>query len=157
MTRPNIFRTETKPDEDDVAGYRASQAPVGEAAGGKELSVRLFEVPPGESLCPYHYEYVEEWLVVLDGEVEVRVPSGSEPLSSGDVMCFPPGPDGAHKVSTPASADRPARLMMFSSAAVPSVAVYPDSDKIGVWTSNPDDKFMLRRVDGNVEYFDGEV
>jgi hypothetical protein len=45
---------------------------------------------------------------------------------------------------------------MFSSAREPSVAVYPDSDKIGVWTPNPDDKVMLRREDGRVGYYEGE-
>jgi uncharacterized cupin superfamily protein len=61
---------------------------------------------------------------------------------------------GAHKVSN--SSDMPARIMSFSSAREPSVAVYPDSDKIGVWPGTPDDTVMLRRADGAVEYFDGE-
>jgi hypothetical protein len=46
---------------------------------------------------------------------------------------------------------------MFSSAREPSVAVYPDSDKIGVWTGNPDDDVMLRRSDAGIPYFDGET
>ena len=45
---------------------------------------------------------------------------------------------------------------MFSSAHEPAVAVYPDSDKIGVWTGNPDDKLMLKRADGQVGYWEGE-
>jgi hypothetical protein len=46
---------------------------------------------------------------------------------------------------------------MFSSAAEPAVAVYPDSDKIGVWTGNSDDEFMFRRADGAVAYYDREA
>ncbi len=46
---------------------------------------------------------------------------------------------------------------MFSSAREPSVAVYPDSDKIGVWPGNEADKVMLHRADGNVDYYDGEA
>jgi uncharacterized cupin superfamily protein len=49
-----------------------------------------------------------------------------------------------------------ARVMMFSSAREPAVAVYPDSDKIGVWPGNEDDQVMLRRSDGQVGYWDGE-
>ena len=49
-----------------------------------------------------------------------------------------------------------ARVMMFSSAHEPAVAVYPDSDKIGVWPGNPDDHVILRRGDGGVDYWDGE-
>jgi hypothetical protein len=45
---------------------------------------------------------------------------------------------------------------MWSSARVPAVAVYPDSDKIGVWPGNSDDNVMLRRADGKVEYYAGE-
>ncbi len=32
--------------------------------------------------------------------------------------------------------DASARMLMFSSARVPAVSVYPDSDKIGVWPGN---------------------
>jgi uncharacterized cupin superfamily protein len=72
------------------------------------------------------------------------------------VVCFAPGPDGAHK-ATNRAADT-ARILMFSSAREPSLAVYPDSDKIGVWApGNPDDHVMLRRADGQVDYWDGET
>ena len=46
--------------------------------------------------------------------------------------------------------------MMFSSAREPAVAVYPDSDKIGVWPGEEHDVVMLRRSDGHVGYWDGE-
>ena len=49
-----------------------------------------------------------------------------------------------------------ARVLMFSSGREPAVSVYPDSDKIGVWTGNPDDKLMLKRADGQVAYWEGE-
>lgn len=155
MPHPNLFSAEFEYDPDDPEGYRSAQARVGEAAGGKELAVKLFEVPPGQSLCPYHYEYVEEWLLVLDGDLVLRVPGGEQRVTRGDVVCFPAGPEGAHKVTNRAEA--PAHIVMFSSAQEPSVAVYPDSDKIGVWTGNPDDEVMLRRADGQVGYFEGEV
>jgi hypothetical protein len=46
---------------------------------------------------------------------------------------------------------------MFSSSREPAVAVYPDSDKIGVWPGGDEDKVMLRRADGQVPYYDGEI
>jgi hypothetical protein len=46
---------------------------------------------------------------------------------------------------------------MFSSAREPGVAVYPDSDKIGVWTPNDADHLMVRRADGGVDYWAGEI
>jgi uncharacterized cupin superfamily protein len=71
------------------------------------------------------------------------------------VARYRPGPEGAHKVTN--AGEGSARILMFSSAAEPAVAVYPDSDKIGVWPGNPDDKVMLRREDGQRDYYDRET
>lgn len=141
-------------DPSDPEGYRASTANLSKALGAEALAVKVFELPTGQSVCPYHYEYEEEWLVVLDGSVAVRTPEGETTLARGDIACFPKGPPGAHKVTNRGQPS--ARVMMFSSAHEPAVAVYPDSGKIGVWPGNPDDRVMLRRADGAVDYFDGE-
>jgi uncharacterized cupin superfamily protein len=157
MTRPNALASDPnfKYDEQDPEGYRCAEAPFGKAAGGKELNVRLFELPPGENLCPYHYEYVEEWLIVMIGQVDVRTPTGTESVQAGEVFCFPSGPDGAHKIWN--QSDRPARIVMFSKEVAPSVCVYPDGDKVGIWTDNEQDKWMFRGAEGHLEYFDGEL
>jgi uncharacterized cupin superfamily protein len=84
----------------------------------------------------------------------LRTPTGEEALEAGALVCFPAGPEGAHKVSNPG--DQAARVLMFSSAAEPAVAVYPDSDKIGVWPGREEDTVMLRRSDGKVDYYEGE-
>jgi uncharacterized cupin superfamily protein len=109
---------------------------------------------PGQAVCPYHYEYEEEWLIVLEGDVVVRTPDGDEAVRRGDAVCFPPGPSGAHKVTN--RGEEPARLVLFSSARRPAVAVYPDSDKIGVFPPDERDRLMVRREDGGREYWEGE-
>jgi uncharacterized cupin superfamily protein len=156
MTRPNTFEADfsDRYKDDDPEGYRTAEAPFGKAAGGSELAVRLFELPPGQNVCPYHYEYVEEWLLVITGEVQVRTPEGIAPAHAGDVVCFPAGPDGAHQVWNEAKA--PARVVMFSAGTVPAVAVYPDSDKVGLWTGHDRDHWMFRGAEGHLEYFNGE-
>lgn len=154
MTNVNIFNAEMEYDDDDPVGYKAAVSNVGTQAGGQDLAVKLFDIPAGQSLCPYHYEYVEEWLLVLEGEVVVRIPGGETSVSRGGLMCFEAGPPGAHKISNTQSTT--ARVLMFSSGREPAVAVYPDSDKIGVWTGNPDDKLMLKRADGQLDYWEGE-
>jgi uncharacterized cupin superfamily protein len=141
-------------DATDPAGYRSAVADISKAVGAKALATKVFELPAGESVCPYHYEYEEEWLLVLSGTVSVRAPQGKEELAEGEITCFPPGPAGAHKVTN--RGDLTARVVMFSSAREPAVAVYPDSDKIGVWPGNSGDEIMLRRADGKVGYWDGE-
>ena len=159
--RPNVLG-DADPEEDDPPGYRGAEvhhdgADVGKAAGGRELNVRAFALAPGESLCPYHYEYIEEWLLLLEGELDLRTPAGVERLAAGALACFPNGPEGAHKVTTPAGADRPARFVMFSDSREPAVAVYPDSDKIGVWVPGRADNLLVRRPAENAGYFDGEL
>jgi uncharacterized cupin superfamily protein len=155
MAHPNVFQSEFEYDPGDPPGYRCGQAYVGRQAGGREESVRLYEMPPGEHLCPYHYEYVEEWLLVLQGQVELRTSTGEETLLRGALACFPPGPEGAHKLTN--RSETRTVVMMWSSAREPAVAVYPDSDKIGVWPGGERDRLMVRRADGQVPYYDGEA
>jgi uncharacterized cupin superfamily protein len=155
MTKANVHRADFEYDDEDPPGFKCGAAKLGQAAGGETLAVKLYEVPAGESICPYHYEYEEEWLIVLEGAATLRTPAGEKPLERGDVVRFAPGPDGAHKLTGRGGAR--ARVLMFSSAREPAVAVYPDSDKIGVWPGDPGDHVMLRRADGAVDYYAGET
>jgi uncharacterized cupin superfamily protein len=154
MPHPNVFEAQVEYDASDPAGFASGAANVGKLAGATENAVKLFELPPGEKLCPYHYEFVEEWLLVLVGSVDLRGPDGSETVPAGTLVCFPRGPSGAHQVTC--HGDQMARVLMWSSAQEPAVSVYPDSDKIGVWPGNPEDNVMVRRADGRTDYFDGE-
>ena len=153
MRRTNIFEGPFEQDEDDPPGYRSSFARVSDAIGEGGLAVKAFELASGESVSPYHYEFVEEWLIVLSGRVTIRLPEGQEIAGPGDAICFPAGPAGAHKVTN--SESEPARLIMFSDGREPSVAVYPDSDKIGVWPGREEDHVIVPRA-ANVDYYEGE-
>jgi hypothetical protein len=48
-------------------------------------------------------------------------------------------------------------MIMFSSSREPAVAVYPDSDKVGLWTGNDADDWMFHRAGAKVPYYEGEV
>jgi uncharacterized cupin superfamily protein len=150
----NVFADAYEYDASDPDGYRSGVVNITKAIGAEALAVKVFALPPGESACPYHYEYEEEWLLVLEGRVLVRTPAGEHELERGEIVSFAAGPGGAHRVSNRARED--ARIMMFSSAREPAVAVYPDSDKLGVWTPGSADNVMMRRSDGHIDYFDGE-
>jgi hypothetical protein len=51
--------------------------------------------------------------------------------------------------------DEPARVLMWSQSALPTVSVYPDSGKVGVWTDTPGDRFVVPRAE--VGYWEGEL
>lgn len=156
MKKINLNRPEIVHDADDPEGYQTGYDRLGPKIGASQLGASIYDMPPGQSICPYHYEYPdEEWLIVLEGTATVRHPQGEEELEPGDVVCFPTGPDGAHKVTNKASEGN-LRVMMLSTKAPTSVAVYPDSDKIGVFPPNSDDRLLVRRESG-VDYFDREA
>jgi uncharacterized cupin superfamily protein len=125
--------------------------------GSEALGATIYELEPGNSNCPYHYEYGnEEWLLVLSGRVTIRHPEGETELGPGDLASFPVGPAGAHKVTN--TGTETTRFVMISTKVDPSMAVYPDSDKIGAWPGpgGEQDKIMVRRA-SNVDYWDGEL
>jgi uncharacterized cupin superfamily protein len=109
--------------------------------GSAETAMYLYDVAPGDSF-PYHYEYVEEWLLVVDGAVAVRTPEGERELQRGDLVRYPPGPEGAHQIANRSGAT--ARVLLFSKAAVPAVSVYPDTDTIGVWPDDDTEYYFKR-------------
>jgi uncharacterized cupin superfamily protein len=110
--------------------------------------------PPGQALCPYHYEYgEEEWLLVVSGRPSVRAPEGTEQLGPQDVVFFPTGPAGAHQVRN--DTDQPVRVLMWSNVVNPTATAYPDSDKVAVWTGDRSEDVIVRRSSA-VGYFDGE-
>ena len=115
---------------------------VSSALGSKDLLMFIYDIGPGASSSPYHYEYDEEWLLVVEGTVAVRTPDGEQTLERGDIVRFPAGPDGAHKVMN--RSDAPARTLLFSSVRGLAVSVYPDSDTIGVWAGGDDDVVFRR-------------
>jgi uncharacterized cupin superfamily protein len=115
---------------------------VGKATGSTETLMFIYDLAPGESSSPYHYEYDEEWLLVVEGTVVVRTPDGEHTLERGEIVRFPSGPDGAHKVMN--RSDAPARTLLFSSSRGLAVSVYPDSDTIGVWAGGENDLVFER-------------
>ncbi len=143
MSAINIFNAENLEGRIDVSG----------AVGSAATAMYIYDLAPGQSSSPYHYEYEEEWLLVVEGTVVLRAPDGEHTLERGDLVCFAPGSAGAHKVLNRGGS--PARTLMFSNARVPSVSVYPDSDKIGVWPGDEADELIFRRGSA-VPWSDGE-
>jgi uncharacterized cupin superfamily protein len=155
MQRVNISDPEFEHDPDDPEGYRIGMFRFGGRLGAKQTGTSVYELPPGQAVCPYHYEYAEEeWLLVLAGNPSVRTPEGVERLEPYDVVFFAMGAAGAHKVFN--ESDETARVMMWSTIITPSATAYPDSDKVGIWTGVKEENVMVVRS-SNVDYFHGEL
>jgi uncharacterized cupin superfamily protein len=157
VERFNIFDGELKDTSDeDPEGFKGAFARFGPQLGAEQLGITLYELPPGQAICPYHYEAgEEEFLIVLSGRASVRHTGGTDVLGPGDTVCFPEGPAGAHKVSN--ESGEPIRVLMFSTVTYPAVAVYPDSDKVGVFTRGEEPLRLLFRRPEAVDYYDGET
>jgi uncharacterized cupin superfamily protein len=151
MSEVNLFDVEVADDDDDPEGYRTSYARVGPLVGGVKLGLSVYRIRPGQSICPYHYEIgAEEWLVVLTGRPTLRTPDGEQVLREWDAVFFAEGEAGAHKVTN--NTDEDLRVAILSNKDDPGAAVYPDSDKVGIF---PPDK--LFKLGDAVDYWDGEL
>ena len=141
--------------ERDRPGFSWRRAIVGEKIGAEKLGASLYELQPGERTFPYHYEYgAEEWLLVVAGRPTLRDPEGEHELRPGDVVCFREGPEGAHQIRN--ASDEPIRVLIASTKQLPDAAVYPDSNKVGIWTGNDADPPRLFRIGTELDYWDGE-
>lgn len=154
MRRFNLSDPEFEFDPSDPEGFRSGRVrPARDAA--KRTGASVYDLPPGQAVCPYHYELgEEEWLLVLEGRPTLRTPDGEEQLDPFDMVFFPTGSEGAHKITN--ATDSAVRIVMWSEVAYPSASVYPDSDKLGVRGPGGTDRLMVRRSSG-VEYYDGET
>jgi uncharacterized cupin superfamily protein len=151
VTDVNLLSCDVVDDADDPEGYRTSYARIAPLVGGKALGMSVYRIRPGQSICPYHYEIgFEEWLVVLTGRPTLRTPEGDRQLRPWDVAFFPDGEAGAHKVTNGTGEDL--RVAILSNKGDPGAAVYPDSDKVGIFPPN-----KLFRLGDAVDYWDGEV
>jgi uncharacterized cupin superfamily protein len=149
----NLNAVDAEGVDDDPQGYRSRAARLGPMIGAEQMGASIYELDPGDSVCPYHYENVEEeWLLVLSGTPTLRDPEGERPLSEGDLVCFVEGPDGAHKVTN--HSDGMVRILMVSTMPKNGVGIciYPDSNKVLV---HPPGKIF--RISENVDYWDGET
>jgi uncharacterized cupin superfamily protein len=154
MPRVNIADPAFKYDPEDPEGYKAGMFRFGKDLGAEQTGTSVYELPPGQAICPYHYEYgEEEWAMVLSGRPSLRTPDGIAQLDPWDVVFFPKGPAGAHQLRN--ETNDPVRVMMWSQIVHPSATAYPDSDKVGIWTGVEGESVLVRRS-SKVEYYDGE-
>jgi uncharacterized cupin superfamily protein len=156
VRKVNIADPEFTYDDNDPDGFRAGMFRLGKLLDAEETGTSVYELPPGQAICPYHYEHAEEeWLIVLAGRPSLRHPDGTEQLEPWDVVCFPRGPQGAHAVRN--ETDEPVRVLMYSTVKYPAATVYPDSDKIAIWTGGDRSDDLITTRSSGVDYYFGET
>ena len=68
----NLNAVSAEGDAGDPEGYRSRVARLGPMVGAEQMGASVYELDPGESICPYHYENVEEeWLLVLERHADL--------------------------------------------------------------------------------------
>jgi uncharacterized cupin superfamily protein len=151
VSEVNLFAAAVTKDADDPDGYNTSYARIGPLLDAVALGLSVYELPPGQSICPYHYETgEEEWLIALVGAPTLRTPDGEFELRPWDTVYFPAGEAGAHKVTN--RTDATVRVAIWSNRVNPNTSVYPDSQKVGAWPPG-----KLFRLGDAVDYWDGEL
>ena len=82
----------------------------------------------------------------------LRTRKGEREVKPGDLLFFPAGEDGAHKL-TNTSDSEPLVYLDFDIVHDLDVTMYPDSGKLGIWGM---DTNKIYRIDDDVDYYDGE-
>ena len=130
--------------------FRRKFVPFG---GAKNALVSVYEIPPGKSAYPYHYHHKnEETYYILCGEGILKTPAGERKVTAGELLFFPTGPEGAHKI-TNSSETEMLTYIDFDVVHDIDIAVYPDSEKIGIWGMGIN---KIYPEDADVDYYHGE-
>jgi uncharacterized cupin superfamily protein len=155
MRRVNTEDPDFVYDPADPEGFRSGMFRVGPQFGAKDTGATVYDLPPGQAVCPYHYEYgEEEWVLVLSGRPTLRDPNGTAELRPGELVFFPKGPEGAHQLRN--DTGEPVRILMWSTVVFPTATAYPDSDKVGVYTGDKAQDVIVPRS-AKVGYYHGET
>jgi uncharacterized cupin superfamily protein len=123
----NVFEPEWDAER-DAAPFRWKRARLGRQSGARDLGASLFEVPPGAATFPLHAHFAnEELLVVLSGRPTLRTRDSERELEPGEVVAFPAGLDGAHRLDN--LSDEPVRLLIVSTMRAPEINAMLEDNK----------------------------
>lgn len=150
VRRVNLDELVPLRDANDPAPFTAAFAEVGLLLGARRLGYALGRLEPGDAYCPYHWHTrEEEAFVVWRGTPTLRTPGGTFVLRPGDVIAFPTGAAGAHRLSN--ESDASCDLLLFANTDEGDACFYPDSRKLLVEQTG-----TLVRSEPELDYFDGE-
>ncbi|MBV8258153.1 MAG: cupin domain-containing protein [Actinobacteria bacterium] len=134
MSAPtNAFRAECDGEgwPEGVRGARLLERPP-----GTKLVSAVWELDPGAESPQYHLHHAtEELLLVVAGTATLKTPEGERMLEPGEVVHFPLGAPGAHKVLN--RSDAPVRYLMIAAHSRLDVIEYLDTNEVVVYSHEP--------------------
>jgi len=155
----NVTELEWTDHDHGERSFRRKQ--LGPAAGNEELGTSLYEVPPGKRTWLRHYhEGNEEAVFVLSGTGTLWLgPDADEyALEAGDYVALPAGVESAHEFE---GGEDGLRMLMVSTMNEPDITVYPDEEKVGLYSGtapggDSDERSLSRYLDATaeVDYWD---
>lgn len=145
-------------DVEDNGIYTSKRALFSASIGARQLGYNLTVLPPGKAQCPFHVHHAEEEMfLILDGEGELRFGAERYPIRRHDIVACPVGgPEVAHQIINTGTA--PLRYLALSTVAKVEICEYPDSGKIGIFSSRGDMGRLRKmfRAESDVDYYDRE-
>jgi len=133
--------------------YDSQGARLAAGTAAMKLGASIDIVAPGMRSCPYHLHYAqEEMFIILEGEGTFRVAGEMLPVTAGDTIFIPPGPEYPHQLINTSTA--PLKYLSISTREKPEICEYPDSGKYLAFA--PPDFDVLGRSKETLDYWEGE-
>ena len=119
---------------------------------GGHVGVYMEELPPGKQSCPAHYHMQEEeHILILEGELTLRLGDERHPMRAGDYACFPAGQTAGHCLIN--EGQSACRYIVIGENKPHETCVYTDSNRVMIRSPGVRrvlDQFATR------DYWDGE-
>jgi uncharacterized cupin superfamily protein len=132
--------------------YESRGARLSAGTAAKKLAAGVDTLPPGKRSCPYHFHHAEEEMfIVLEGQGTLRVAGELLPITAGDVVFIPPGPEYPHHILN--TSDAPLTYLSIGTNEPIEICEYPDSGKYLVGAPN---FHTIGHKGGELDYWDGE-
>lgn len=135
-------------------GYQFNKYEVTKRQDFSQAYVCFYEIMPGMAAFPKHYHsYNTECFYIIAGHGVVLTSDKDIPVKEGDVIVFPCGKAGTHKIINTSKTQK-LLYIDFDTTNSPDIVHYTDSNKIGIIKHNISSTFYFQ--DDSVNYYDGE-
>ncbi len=140
--------------KNEFEGYEYNKYEITQRKDFSQAYICFYEIMPGKASFPKHYHsYNTEAFYIIKGNGIIKTINSEINIKSGDVIVFPCGKAGTHKIINTSKTDN-LLYIDFDTTNSPDIVHYIDSDKIGIIEHNVSTTFY--RNSDNVDYFENE-